>query len=186
MSENKMPKHRRPAAVMIPLLDTENGTDLIFEIRAKGISQANDICFPGGSLEADEVPEDAAVRETCEELLISEDSIGTTYDLFQLIGPGGRTVHVFAGEIEASIESFNEDEISEIFTMPLDHFINNPPKKLEVVYEMCEEDKARVLELIGKESYDFNPGRKNLYFYDTPHGVIWGLTAEIIYRYVNM
>ena len=69
-------EHCRKAAVIIPLIKTENGPEVLFEVRSEKIGrQPGDVCFPGGALLEGEAPLDAAVRETCEELLISPDQL---------------------------------------------------------------------------------------------------------------
>ncbi len=184
MSEHTQAQ-KKHAAVLIPLIETENGTEILFEVRADGISQANDICFPGGTIENGEDAEDAAVRETCEELLIDETHIETTYELFNVSGPSGRIVHVYAGILDEAVETYNENEIKETFLMPLEYFYNNQPNKLKVKYDLIDESKDAILNLINRDTYEFKTMSSELVFYETSHGVIWGLTGEIIRRYTN-
>ena len=54
--------------VVIPIVLEADGPRLLLEVRAAGISQAGDPCFPGGRIEAGETPAKAAVRELWEEL----------------------------------------------------------------------------------------------------------------------
>ena len=55
-------------AVAIPLVTDPAGIRLLIEVRARGISQAGDPCFPGGRIEPGETPKAAALRELREEL----------------------------------------------------------------------------------------------------------------------
>ena len=58
----------RSAAVLVPLLISEGGLELLFTVRSSGLSNhAGQIAFPGGRLDAGETVEQAAVRETAEE-----------------------------------------------------------------------------------------------------------------------
>src|SRR5690625_2585093 len=60
----------REYAVLIPLIENENETHILFEIRSANLrSQPGDICFPGGKIDKeDRGPRHAAIRETSEEL----------------------------------------------------------------------------------------------------------------------
>ena len=51
-------------AVVLPLI-RETG-EILIEVRAAGISQAGDPCFPGGRIEPGETPAEAAAREAKE------------------------------------------------------------------------------------------------------------------------
>ena len=63
----------RKSAVCIPLIDTADGFDVLFEIRSSQIqSQPGDVCFPGGMVEPGETEAQAAVREMREELLVDQ------------------------------------------------------------------------------------------------------------------
>ena len=66
----------RRSAVVIPLIKTESGYEVLFEVRAIGLKhQPGEICFPGGGCNRDEAAEAAARREICEELLLSPEQI---------------------------------------------------------------------------------------------------------------
>ena len=60
-------------AVVIPLVYDREEVGLLLEVRASGISQAGDPCFPGGHIEPGEAPAQAAARELWEELGIRSD-----------------------------------------------------------------------------------------------------------------
>ena len=69
-------EHCKKAAVIIPLIKTDGGTEVLFEVRSKKIDhQPGDICLPGGAIKEGETPQQAAVREACEELLIEEKQL---------------------------------------------------------------------------------------------------------------
>lgn len=64
------------SAVMIPLIKKNDGYHILFEVRSNKLSQQpGEICFPGGRREHDETSMEASIRETCEELLISESRL---------------------------------------------------------------------------------------------------------------
>ena len=55
------------AAVLVPLVDTEAGPAVLFEVRAEGLGwQPGDVCFPGGRYECgDDSFAKTAIRESC-------------------------------------------------------------------------------------------------------------------------
>ncbi|NEU34154.1 CoA pyrophosphatase, partial [bacterium LRH843] len=57
-------------AVLVPLVQKQDELHVLFEVRAHHLRrQPGEICFPGGKIEPnDSTPQDAAVRETTEEL----------------------------------------------------------------------------------------------------------------------
>ena len=66
----------RRAAIIIPLVEINNEVCILFEVRAKKLnSQPGDICFPGGKIDGDETPKEAALREMFEELGIKSIDI---------------------------------------------------------------------------------------------------------------
>ena len=61
-------ERERSMAVLLPLAEGPEGWQVLFEVRAAGISQPGEVCFPGGRIEPGETPEEAALRECREEL----------------------------------------------------------------------------------------------------------------------
>ena len=59
---------RHSYAVLCPLVEKPDGLYLLFEVRAAGLRQGGEVCFPGGRVDAGESAVDCALRETEEEL----------------------------------------------------------------------------------------------------------------------
>ena len=113
----------KKSAVCIPLIETENGYEVLFEVRsAKIVSQPGDICLPGGMLEPGETPEEAVVRETMEELLISGEQIQMLGLMDVLYTGMGLMLYPYAVVLQGYQGTCSEDEVEEIFTVPLDFF----------------------------------------------------------------
>ena len=62
---------------MLPLIEINNETHVLFEVRSLNLRrQPGEICFPGGKIEQDDVDQrQCAIRETSEELGIHESDI---------------------------------------------------------------------------------------------------------------
>lgn len=110
------------AAVLVPLIDTKQGPAVLFEVRAAGLGwQPGDVCFLGGRYECgDDSFAKTAVRETCEELGITEDKIELCGELDYLVTHMGPIIHPFVGRLANEVKlDCNSDEVAEIFTVPL-------------------------------------------------------------------
>lgn len=175
----------RRSAVLIPLLEREGTPHLLFEVRNAAIRQGGEICFPGGRLEAGERPEQAAVRETCEELLLEPSQVQILAPMFET-ARGNLRILSYLGTVSGYEGSFSPDEVSRTFQLPLDWFFRNEPE-IHSGKLVVQPDEGFPYDLIphGRD-YPFAAGTRRFYFYRTPHGVIWGLTAAILYHTVEL
>ena len=73
------------------------GWQVLFEVRAAGISQPGEVCFPGGRIEPGETPEEAALREVPGGAVPWAEAGGTAGRGRPHCHPGGVLVHSFAG-----------------------------------------------------------------------------------------
>lgn len=120
----------REAAVLIPLIQQDDGeTAILFEVRSARLrTQPSEICFPGGGIEKDETPEETAVRETEEELLISAEQIKVFGQADGTIGPGGSPMWAYAGVLKDYHQTFSKDEVEEVFCVPLSWLLAHEPE----------------------------------------------------------
>ncbi len=113
-------------AVLVPLIYSEIGAELLIEVRAAGISQAGDPCFPGGRIERGEFPIQAAIRETVEELgitICTDQVLGQLPTVHTMLG--NKTdifVCVISAEQTAEMNP-NPSEVSEVLSIPLTFFL---------------------------------------------------------------
>ena len=196
--------HEKRAAVLIPLLprlgtgstfidmanvDPAGDYDILFEVRAAGITQGGEICFPGGHIEEGESPEEAAIRETEEELLlnvVNGQRAKVLAPLHRLQGLRGIQVSSYLGLLENYKNSYSKDEIQRVFTLPLRYFLEHEPMIQEVISTTLMPEDFPYEEIPGSEKLHWTRMPRKVYFYPTEEGLIWGLTAEIIYHFVEL
>lgn len=173
-------------AVMVPLIEVEDGSGLhvLFEVRAHELqAQPGEVCLPGGKKEEGESPEECAIRETCEELCIKPSCLKVIGQLDYMVSYSGFTLYPYIGLIEDGCFKdgrFNNDEVHETFTVPLDFFLENEPLLYEynVVPQIPEDFPYH---LIGEDkNYSWRTGRSEIPIYKYGDHTIWGLTARIM------
>ncbi len=193
---NKL-KNRRPEicgkdlyrdfSVLLPLIKKSDGYYLLFEVRAENLNQQpKEICFPGGKIEYSEGRAEAAVRETSEELLIPESSIQLAGELDTLVTPFNTVIYPFTGILHNYRNTFNTDEVKEIFYVPLSFLLAAEPlcsyidismkPKADFPYEMIQ----------GGRNYPWGKGGYPVYFYTYQGRIIWGITARIIHNFIGI
>ena len=115
----------KKAAVAILMVDIDNETNIIFEVRALHMrSQPGDISFPGGKIEDDESAENAVKREVCEELGLNINDFEIVTPLNLLVTHYGLIVHPFLGYVKNYNNiKINTDEVDHIFLTSLDKLL---------------------------------------------------------------
>jgi 8-oxo-dGTP pyrophosphatase MutT (NUDIX family) len=175
-----MESYRR-SAVVIPLIETPEGYEVLFEVRAVGLKhQPGEICFPGGGCDKGEAPEAAARREICEELLIMPEQIELEAPMDIFISPFNMIIYPYLGTLKDYTETFSEDEVLEVFTVPLNFFMETEPKiYYNKIYTEPPEDFPWDKVQNGYK-YHWNTGRYPVVFYEHNGRIIWGITARIM------
>lgn len=159
---------RRPAAVLLGLVDREESLNVLLTRRTEDLSHhAGQVSFPGGGIEPDD--EDAvaaALRETREEIGVDSaliEPIGYL-DTFETIS-SYRITPVVAWLDAAYRAVPNPHEVAEVFEVPLAHFLD-PAKKHTV--RMSYQGRER-------DIYEF--------FYAGQR--IWGATAAMLLNFAH-
>lgn len=171
-------------AVLAPFLPKTK--EFLFEVRSTSLkNQPGEICFPGGKIEVDETPDQAAVRETTEELLLPRDNIEliAPLDIFML--PYHLTVHPFLATINNYQGTFQSDEVAEVFTVPFDFFLNSNPAVYQNTVSVSA-SKDFPYELLGITDYPWRTSSYPVLFYQYKNRVIWGMTARFMSNIVEL
>lgn len=171
----------RKYTVLLPLLETPEGTFLLFEKRSKNLrNQPGEICFPGGKLEPNETLEECAIRETQEELLLTREQV-------EIIGPGdifispfNLIIYPFLGVLNNYEDTFSKDEVAEVIKIPLDFFRNQPPSHYESRLISKPPEDFPYEWVPGGENYPWIKGSYDIFFYRYENHIIWGMTAHIL------
>ncbi len=166
-------KHRdlRPAAVLIPLVDSDLGLSVLLTKRTEHLHHhPGQVSLPGGMMdETDKNPVETAIRETSEEVGIEADYIDVIGGLDQYPTNTGFIVTPVVGRILPGY-SLQPDpfEVDEIFMVPLS-FIFDEKNHHQHTY-------------IDRQQ----PGpQRTGYYYQMDYGNkrIWGVTAAILVNF---
>jgi 8-oxo-dGTP pyrophosphatase MutT (NUDIX family) len=154
------PNFRR-AAVLVPILKTEDGFELLFTVRSSQLSNhAGEISFPGGRVDEGESLEEAARREAFEEIGLTVTSENILGCLDDVPSPAKYIVTPVIALLEKPVDFvLSQAEVEEIFTANLRELAQLEPRT-----------EARFLE--GHQ--------RVLHFYAYQERVIWGLTGNVL------
>lgn len=175
-------------AVMIPLIKRKGEIHLLFEKRALTLrNQPGEISFPGGRIEKNESPWDAAIRETCEELLIEENDLEIYSEGDFLVNPYAAIIYSFIGEIKKDFYEIipSKAEVESIFTVPLSFFMETEPKAYTINLKVNRSEDFPYHLIPNGRDYKFKRGREEVLFYQYKGQIIWGFTAKMARRFIE-
>lgn len=162
-------ERRRPAAVLIPVVEREGGLTLLFTRRSDDLPvHPGQISFPGGRAEAhDDGPADTALRETEEEIGVHRRHIEIIGQLDLYRTRTGFEITPVVGLLKPPFEmSADPAEVQEIFEVPLPFFLDRANHQ--------------------RHSREWNNQTRS--FYAMPYGdyYIWGATAGMLVNFVDV
>lgn len=175
-------------SVIIPLIKRKGEIHLLFEKRALTLrNQPGEISFPGGRIEKNESPWDAAIRETCEELLIEEKDLEIYSEGDFLVNPYAAIIYSFIGEIKKDFYEItpSKAEVESIFTVPLKFFMETEPKAYSINLKVNRSDDFPYHLIPNGKNYKFKRGREEVLFYQYKGEIIWGFTAKMARRFIE-
>ena len=175
-------------SVTIPLIETEEGLSMVFEVRATGLkTQPGDICFPGGRMEEGETALQCALRELKEETGIPPSELRVLGQFDTLHEFSGHTLYTFAVSLAPQAlqkARLNQEEVAELFTVPLKFFKENTAEiyDIDVVSDVSDfpYDKTGI-----SPDYKWRKGKNLLPLYRYEDKIIWGITARIVKWFIE-
>ncbi len=159
------PTSLRSAAVLIALVESENGGELqvLLTKRASHLKHhPSQVSFPGGKVEPeDKSLIDTALREAFEEIGLSRKAVTVAGQLppYQTIS-GFQVTPIIAIVASSQIYQMDKNEVAEIFQVPLQHFLTTNDHHVFVAHKG------------GKQH--------NVHFLPYKHYNIWGATAVML------
>lgn len=174
-------------AVLIPIVIHENKQCVAFQIRSgRLLKQPNEICFPGGKMEDNETPQQAAIRETCEEMLINKEDIKLLGEIDTLVTPFDTIIYPFAAELRDYRGTFSKDEVQEVFYVPIDHLLEYTPQCSYLDVSMQPHEDFPFEKIQYGRNYPWAQGRYPVYLYEYGDKVIWGITARVLRNFLEI
>ncbi len=152
-----------PAAVLVPLVDHDGVLSLLLEKRPESLpNHGGQLGFPGGVIEpGDGGPEQAALRETREEVGIAPSAVRILGRLDDLRTPTGYVITPVVGSVRGPVEVRpSPDEVAGILWIPVPRLLRGDAFRLV---------PRRAAGLLIRSSALVHEGE-----------VVWGATARIL------
>lgn len=176
------------SAVMVPLVQVDGEWHVLFEVRSLSMRrQPGDISFPGGRIDpTDATAEAAAIRETHEELGIDPSAIRVLGQMSAFIPTSSFVVYPFVAIIDDHVTyKFNEEEVEEVFTVPISWLLNYDPYVHRVPVQPMPLTDFPYEKIANGNQYQWRTREIEEWFYDYQQYTIWGLTARILKHFVD-
>ncbi len=176
--------HNAMFAVMLPLIYVKDELHILFEVRSFALeSQPGEVCFPGGKMENLEHPSNTALRETMEELNLSQRQIIIIGELPPYTTPFQFAIFPYCGvlqHIDFKDIRYSTDEVDSIFTVPLSYLMTQEPEEYTLSFDMKMDSRFPYHLIPNGEKYGWRTGTYKVLFYYYKEYVIWGMTAKML------
>lgn len=154
------------AAVLVPLYRDDKGTVRVILTKRPDHMRTHpgDVVFPGGQLEGEETPEDAARREACEEIGLAPDSVEIIGGLTPITtrDPGNLIVPVVAKVERPDTFVIQEEEVAAVIEPAL--------------IDLLDDRGWRASDWFGR----------TMWFYQFTEGIMWGATAYMMREFLGI
>jgi len=170
-------------AVLVPLISVKDEPHLLFQVRSMTLKrQPGEICFPGGKMEPNESPGETARREMHEEMGIAEEDVKIIGHLERVVNMSHEIIYPCLGYVKKEISEirFNE-EVSEVFTVPIEFFLKHKPTEYDITYKADESELLTIEQSLQYWNKIAKQVVRKVYSYQYGTYTIWGLTAGIVY-----
>lgn len=177
----------REYSVLIPIIKKEGKESILFEVRSHElVRQPSEICFPGGKIEHEETRLQAAVRESCEELLIDEGCIKVLGEIDTLVTPFNTVIYPFTAKLEGYNGTFSRQEVEEVFAVPIDFLMHHDPICSYLDVQMAPREDFPFEKIQYGRQYPWARGKYPVYIYEYEGKVIWGITARVLRNFIEI
>jgi len=190
------PTYQMYSSVILPVIEMDGEDHILFQLRGSRLKhQPGEVSFPGGRVELGEESETAAVREFCEELEASESQLEIISKIFDYATPTRGFIHCYLARVDKNLDlSISNDEVEELFTVPISFFKENQPrifKNASVILPDKKLEDSGLLERLNiPRKDDMTYSWPTLYydipFYEYKEYIIWGITANIVKNFIDL
>jgi mutator protein MutT len=159
----------RSSAVLVVLTDGDRGAEVLLTRRSQTLSShRGEISFPGGRVDAGETFEQAGLREAQEEVALNPSAVRLHGRLEPISTMASRSFIVpVVGTVDAHPKlTAAAEEVDRIMWVPLT--------------ELTRADTFR------EELWDFDGGRRPMFFFELDDETIWGATARILHQLLRV
>ncbi|HEL1093428.1 TPA: CoA pyrophosphatase [Streptococcus equi subsp. zooepidemicus] len=174
-------------AVCLPLIWQEGRWQVLYEIRSQHVSQPGEVSFPGGRVEEGETYQQAAIRETVEELNIEPEQVHVWGEIDYLVQPT-RSIHCFVAELV--IDDWRRlrvnEEVDSLFTVSLEKFMAQAPTVYPLQMQSIISSDFPLDRIPSGEQYRFRNMQGQILFYEHLEKPIWGITAQLTNRFIEI
>lgn len=175
-------------AVMCTLIEIDGALHVLFEKRSARLKRhTGEVSLPGGRIEEGETPEEAAFRETVEELRIDPACLEILGESDYLVTRQSIVVHCFIGMLHGvDVTAIDPEpaEVAYVFTVPLSLFLETEPEVHPIEFKK-DKDDGFPYELIPTTTVaPFSNYIDRIFFYkgaEKKEQIVWGMTAKIMY-----
>ena len=188
-------------SVLVPIVELGGKKHFLFQLRSQYVRQAGEISFPGGERENEDADlEQTAVRECVEELGVARSKIEVLGHIGKVYPNLAVCIDSYLGYLKIdSLDELKPDtyEVEKLFVLPFEFFAQNPAtiyhaQSLSRNYKLDKTGKRVIIfpskELKLPEIYDEEWGHNDykIYAYNTPYGLLWGLTSFILQEVIGV
>jgi 8-oxo-dGTP pyrophosphatase MutT (NUDIX family) len=158
----------RVAAVLLPVVYTGDECRIVFTKRVRGLNHhGGEVSFPGGQMDSDDgTLEYTALRETDEEIGVAPDNIEILGTLDDELSKMGHRVTPFVGLLKSTDFTIQESEVDKVYKIPVNHLNSSNNYYCETWIRQGE--------------------RRDVHFYRYENDIVWGLTARVLYRFLQI
>jgi 8-oxo-dGTP pyrophosphatase MutT (NUDIX family) len=164
------PFGRKSAAVLIPLFEEEGEARVILTRRSGNLrSHTGEVSFPGGRIDDDETPLQAALREAHEEVGIDPSSVS-------VLGP---LAPLATMSRSSAITPF-------VGVLPGRPALTPNPAEVELAFDVPLADLLAD-DVFEEEIWAWTDGQdRSIYFWYLPDDILWGATARILHELLSL